>query len=49
MNATVTSYGIDLVNALPLTARVVRNLFRKRRIFLVDCFHGNDSLRDSIH
>jgi len=49
MNATVTSYGIYLVIALPLTMWVARNLFRNGRIFLVDCFHGNESLADSVN
>lgn len=26
-----------------------RNLFRNGRIFLVDCFHGNESLADSVN
>ena len=49
MNATVISYGIYLVIALPLTVWVARNLFRNGRIFLVDCFHGNESLADSVN
>lgn len=49
MNATVISYGIYLVIALPLTMWVARNLFRNGRIFLVDCFHGNESLADSVN
>jgi hypothetical protein len=38
-----------LVIALPLTVWVARNLFRNGRIFLVDCFHGNESLADSVN
>ncbi|MES2657050.1 MAG: hypothetical protein V4689_00455 [Verrucomicrobiota bacterium] len=49
MNATVISYGIYLAIALPLTMWVARNLFRNGRIFLVDCFHGNESLADSVN
>jgi hypothetical protein len=49
MNATVISYGIYLAIALPLTLWVARNLFRNGRIFLVDCFHGNESLADSVN
>ena len=49
MNATVISYGIYLVIALPLTMWVARNLFRNGRIFLVDCFHGNEFLADSVN
>lgn len=49
MNATVTTYGLYLIIALPLTIWVARNLFRNGRIFLVDCFHGNESLADSVN
>lgn len=49
MNATVITYGIYLIIALPLTIWVARNLFRNGRIFLVDCFHGNESLADSVN
>ena len=49
MNATVITYGLYLLIALPLTVWVARNLFRNGRIFLVDCFHGNDSLADSVN
>jgi len=49
MNATVTTYAIYLTLALPLTVWVARNLFRNGRIFLVDCFHGNESLADSVN
>lgn len=49
MNATVISYGIYLAIALPLTIWVARNLFRNGRVFLVDCFHGNESLADSVN
>ncbi|RYD23202.1 MAG: hypothetical protein EOP88_05105 [Verrucomicrobiaceae bacterium] len=49
MNATVTTYGLYLLIALPLTIWVARNLFRNGRIFLVDCFHGNESLADSVN
>lgn len=49
MNATVISYGLYLLIALPLTVWVARNLFKNGRIFLVDCFHGNGSLADSVN
>jgi hypothetical protein len=49
MNATVITYALYLLIALPLTWWVARNLFRNGRIFLVDCFHGNDALADSVN
>lgn len=49
MNATVTTYGLYLALTLPLTIWVARNLFRNGRIFLVECFHGDESLADSVN
>lgn len=49
MNATVTTYGLYLALALPLTVWVARNLFRGGRVFLVECFHGNEELADSVN
>jgi hypothetical protein len=49
MNATVITYGLYLFIALPLTVWVARSLFRNGRIFLVECFHGNESLADSVN
>ncbi len=49
MNNTVLTYGLYLLIAFPLTVWVARNLFRNGRVFLVDCFHGNESLADSVN
>lgn len=49
MNATVVTYGLYLFIALPLTVWVARNLFKNGRVFLVDCFHGNESMADSVN
>lgn len=49
MNATVITYALYLIIALPLTVWVARTLFRNGRVFLVDCFHGNESLADSVN
>lgn len=49
MNATVVTYGLYLCIALPLTIWVARTLFRNGRVFLVDCFHGDESLADSVN
>lgn len=49
MNTTVITYGLYLALALPLTTWVARNLFKNGRIFLVDCFHGNEALADSVN
>jgi hypothetical protein len=49
MNETVITYGLYLVIALPLTIWVARSLFQHGRIFLVDCFHGNEAMADSVN
>lgn len=49
MNATVTTYGLYLLLTLPLTVWVARNLFKNGRIFLVECFRGNEALADSVN
>ncbi len=49
MNATVVTYGLYLFIALPLTAWVARSLHRNGRVFLVDCFQGDESLADSVN
>lgn len=49
MNYTVITYALYLLITLPLTIWVARNLFRNGRIFLVDCFHGNEGLADSVN
>ncbi len=43
------TYGLYLVIALPLTIWVARSLFRNGRIFLVDCFHGDESMAESVN
>ena len=49
MNPTVTTYTIYLILAIPLTVWVARTLHRNGRIFLVDCFHGNEELADNVN
>lgn len=49
MNPTVTTYALYLILAIPLTIWVARTLHRSGRIFLVDCFHGNEELADSVN
>lgn len=49
MNPTVTTYATYLVFALPLTIWVARTLFKNGRVFLVECFHGNEHLADSVN
>ncbi|MBK1827500.1 hypothetical protein [Haloferula rosea] len=49
MNLTVTTYAFYLLLAIALTIWVARTLHRNGRIFLVDCFHGNEELADSVN
>lgn len=49
MNETVATYGLYLMIAMPLTVWVARSLFRNGRVFLVECFHGNGELADSVN
>lgn len=49
MNATVTTYGLYLMMVLPVTVWVARTLHRNGRVFLVDCFHGDEELADSVN
>ena len=49
MNETVVTYAIYLLVAIPLTVWVARTLHKNGRIFLVDCFGGNEELADSVN
>ncbi len=49
MTPTVWSYLAYLALSIPLTIWVARTLHKNGRIFLVDAFHGNEPLADSIN
>ena len=49
MNVMVITYTIYLVVSTGLTVWVARTLFKSGRVFLVDVFHGNESLADSVN
>ncbi|MFM2241188.1 MAG: hypothetical protein RLZ97_43, partial [Verrucomicrobiota bacterium] len=49
MNATVTTYAVYLMLAVPLTIWVARTLHKNGRVFLVDCFHGREDLAESVN
>ena len=46
---TVWSYIVYLITSLLITAWVGRTLYRRGRIFLVDAFHGNEAVADSVN
>jgi len=49
MNYFIITYAIYLVLSIALTIWVARVLFKNGRIFLVDIFHGNNLLADSVN
>jgi len=49
MNYIIITYCFYLVITIALTVWVARTLFRNGKIFLVDIFHGNKELADSVN
>ncbi|WP_210490129.1 hypothetical protein [Rufibacter aurantiacus] len=49
MNYFILTYTIYLLTSIALTVWVARVLFNNGRIFLVDIFHGNNPLADSVN
>jgi len=49
MNDTVITYSLYLAIALSVTVWVARTLHKNGRVFLVDCFRGNEELADSVN
>ncbi|MFZ9990981.1 MAG: hypothetical protein ACO3J6_00985 [Opitutales bacterium] len=46
---TYLEYGVYLLLSLGVTIWVGRTLFRSGRPFLVDAFHGNETMADSVN
>ena len=49
MNYLLLVYGVYLPVTVLLTVWVARTLFTNGRTFLVDIFHGNEPLADSVN
>jgi hypothetical protein len=49
MDYTVITYSLYLAIALSVTIWVARTLHKNGRVFLVDCFRGNEELADSVN
>lgn len=49
MDVIVVSYSFYLAISIALTVWVAHTLHRNGRIFLVDVFHGNEPLADSVN
>src|SRR5438876_2908111 len=49
MNIEIATYLLYLVISIALTIWVAHTLHKNGRIFLVDSFHGNEPLADSVN
>lgn len=49
MNYIILSYALYMPITVALTVWVARTLFTNGRVFLVDIFHGNELLADSVN
>ncbi len=49
MNYTIITYSFYLVITVCLTIWVARTLFKNGKVFLIDIFHGNKELADSVN
>lgn len=49
MNYIIITYSFYLVITIALTIWVARTLFKNGKVFLVDIFHGNKELADSVN
>lgn len=49
MDILVAAYVVYLFISVALTVWVARTLFKNGRVFLVDVFHGNEPLADSVN
>lgn len=49
MNQVITTYIVYLTITICLTVWVAKTLFKNGKIFLVDIFHGNTPLADSVN
>ncbi len=49
MNYIIITYSFYLIITISLTIWVARTLFKNGKIFLIDIFHGNKELADSVN
>lgn len=49
MNYIIITYSFYLIITIALTIWVARTLFKNGKIFLIDIFHGNKELADSVN
>ena len=49
MNYIIITYMLYLALTISITVWVARTLFRNGKVFLIDIFHGNKELADSVN
>ena len=49
MNYIIITYCFYLIITIALTVWVARTLFKNGKVFLIDIFHGNKELADSVN
>lgn len=49
MNYIIITYSLYLIITIALTIWVARTLFKNGKVFLIDIFHGNKELADSVN
>ena len=49
MNFVILTYSLYLLVTISITIWVARTLFRNGKVFLIDIFHGNKELADSVN
>jgi hypothetical protein len=49
MNYIIITYSFYLIITIALTIWVARTLFKNGKVFLIDIFHGNRELADSVN
>jgi hypothetical protein len=49
MNPIIITYALYLIITICLTIWVARTLFKNGKVFLIDIFHGNKELADSVN
>ena len=49
MNYIIITYSFYLFITIALTIWVARTLFKNGKVFLIDIFHGNKELADSVN
>lgn len=49
MNIGITTYIVYIAISVALTVWVGRTIYKNGRVFLIDVFHGNESIADSVN